>query len=102
MQIVLELQRNCLAEGTFLTTLPESHVNVQLLVYVLNQNANSLSVFITLSEKEPRKKYYTEQIFAVSKKKRKSIRTLLFLFLWICLHDTDYKILNVFFHSLTK
>jgi len=86
----------------FLTPLSESHVAVQLLVYVLNQNPNILSMFITLSEKEPRKNIKLHSFLQLAGKRRKFIRTLLFLFLWICLHDTDYKILNVFFHSLTK
>jgi len=55
MHISYELQRNCLAEGIFLTTLPESHVTVQLLFYVLNQNPKCLSVFISLIEKAKKK-----------------------------------------------
>lgn len=102
MHISYELQWNCLAEGIFLTTLLESHVIVHLLVYVLNQNPKSLSVFISLIEKEPRKNIRLHYFLQLAGKKGKSLRILLFLFLWICLHDTDHKILNIFVHSLTK
>jgi hypothetical protein len=75
MQILYELQRNCLAERIFLTTLPESHVTVQLLVYVLNQNPKSLSVF------------KTALLFAISRKKEEvytylAVSILMDLFTW--------------------